>query len=234
MPAAALTLMGISKTYQRDGRPVPGVEDIDLEVRAGEMVAVVGRSGSGKSTLLSIAGLLMTPDAGRLTIGGADVSELDDDARTRSRREVIGFVFQAYNLIPQLTAVENVALVHPRGLGAGASRARELLADFGLSGRLDHKPSELSGGEQQRVALARAVLNEPKLILADEPTGNLDADSEAVIMSLLHASVAAGAGVVIVTHSAQISEQADRSVRMDRGRIISTDLVETTITGSEQ
>jgi putative ABC transport system ATP-binding protein len=234
MANPALTMVGISKTYERDGRQVPGVRDVRLEVLPGEMVAVVGRSGSGKSTLLSIAGLLMTPDSGRIAVGGVDVGQLDDAARTQLRRDTIGFVFQAYNLVPQLSALENVALVHPQGIGVGRNRAQKLLAEFGLSGRLDHGPAELSGGEQQRVALARAMMNEPRLILADEPTGNLDAESEAVILDLFRRSSATGVSVVLVTHSAQVAEQADRSIRMDRGRIITDDFIETSQQGGER
>ncbi|WP_297806297.1 ABC transporter ATP-binding protein [uncultured Alistipes sp.] len=197
---------------------------VSLEVARGEVVAVVGASGAGKSTLLQIAGTLMRPDGGRVVIDGTDVGALGDRALSRFRNERIGFVFQFHHLLPEFTALENVmipALIGRRDKRAAARRAAELLETMGLAERLEHKPAALSGGEQQRVAIARALMNDPAVLLADEPSGNLDSRNREEIHRLFFdLRDRTGQTVVIVTHDEGLAATADRRIVMSDGRVL--------------
>jgi len=223
-----LDARNIYKTYNR-GRPtqVEALRGVTVAIQTGEMVAVMGPSGSGKSTLLHVLGLLHEPDhdvPSSLEIDGADMSRLSDGARTRIRSEHLGFVFQSYNLVPTLSAVENVALAAEyagrKGRAARAD-ALEVLELVGLTDRGRHRPSELSGGEQQRVAIARALVNDARLVLADEPTGNLDSDRTADVLALLRRlNRERQQAFVIVTHDPEVGAACDRIVRMRDGRVV--------------
>jgi putative ABC transport system ATP-binding protein len=217
-----IQLTAVSKSY--DGRrEVTALDGINLEIGRGEMVSIIGPSGSGKSTLLNLMGALDQPTTGEISIDGQPLSTLDDHARTLVRRDKIGFIFQFFNLLPSLSALENVALpLHLRRWPRAKTeaRARELLALVGLERRVDHLPDELSGGERQRVAIARALSIYPPILLGDEPTGNLDTRTGAEILALmrdLHSRL--GATVVIVTHDLQVAASCARVVRMVDGRI---------------
>jgi putative ABC transport system ATP-binding protein len=220
-------LHGVSKRYRQGERTIHAVRDAELEIDAGEFLVVAGPSGSGKTTLLQLLGALDRPTEGEVLFEGRDLARLRDGELTRLRLGTIGFVFQQFNLIPTLTAAQNVeAALAPRGLGGRRrrERARSLLAAVGLELRGDHLPSQLSGGEQQRVAIARALANEPSVVLADEPTGNLDTATGEEIVELLRAlSDERGQTVVLVTHDASVAAQAPRVVRMEDGRIFSAD-----------
>lgn len=215
-----LRLDGVGKTYGRGGpAPVEVLRDLDLVVSRGEVVALVAPSGAGKSTLLHIAGLLDTPDAGRVVLNGRDMTGLADRARTEARRRELGFVYQFHHLLPEFTAAENIVLpqlanaVAPAGARA---RAAGLLDRVGLAHRKDHRPAELSGGEQQRVAFCRALANQPALLLADEPTGNLDPETSdrvfAVLMTLVRET---GLSALIATHNHELAGRMDRVVRLN-------------------
>jgi putative ABC transport system ATP-binding protein len=213
----------VHKSYRRGRVEVNAVRGVSLAVAPGEMVAIVGPSGSGKSTLLNLLGALDRPSAGEVVIAGAKLSELDDAARTRLRRDKIGLVFQFFNLLPLLTARENVSLPL---LLAGVPRAEadkradELLARVGLASRADHTPDELSGGEMQRVAVARALGPRPVVLLADEPTGNLDSESGTGVLGLLSAAARnAGCAVIMVTHDPRAAAVSDRVIEFKDGRI---------------
>ncbi|MFI7011338.1 ABC transporter ATP-binding protein [Streptomyces sp. NPDC050145] len=214
---------GVSKSYTLRGRRVDVLRDADLAVEGGMVTALVGHSGSGKTTLLHILGLLTPPDRGRVVFDGADgggpvdTTGMSDRELADLRRGRLGFVFQSYNLLPQHSALRNVALPFPGRRAEGEQRARDLLARVGLADRADHLPSELSGGEQQRVALARALINDPPVILADEPTGNLDTDSEELLLGLFHELAGEGRAVVLVTHNPAVSAAADRVHLLERG-----------------
>ena len=197
------------------------LRDIDLEVTRGEALSVVGASGSGKSTLLAILAGLDTPSEGRVEIDGQDLFALDEDARAALRGRAVGFVFQSFQLLPALTALENAMLpLELSGKGDPEKAAREMLARVGLAERLQHYPRQLSGGEQQRVALARAFVARPKLLLADEPTGSLDAESgEAVIRLLFELNRESGTTLVLVTHDESLAKRCGRSLRLAAGRI---------------
>ena len=220
----ALRLTGVSKTYGAGETAVEVLTGADLVIKKGEIVALAAPSGAGKSTLLHIAGLLDNADAGRIEIGGSDVSGLDDRGRTAARRAEIGFVYQFHHLLPEFSAVENVVLPQlAAGVGAkpAAVRAEELLASVGLAGRAGHRPAELSGGEQQRVAMCRALANRPGLLLADEPTGNLDVEtSESVFEMLLGLVRNEGLGALIATHNPDLAARMDRTVTLEGGRIV--------------
>lgn len=218
-----LSATGLRKTYGRGDAAVRAVDGIDLDLAPGELVAIMGASGSGKTTLLHLLGGLTRADAGRIQLAGQDLVALSDAAVTALRCKHIGVVFQAYNLMPTLTALDNVAL--PLMLaGAGRTRARaaarERLAAVGLGERVDRRPAELSGGEQQRVAVARALVNEPPVVLADEPTGNLDRKNAQSVCRLLHEVAATGRhAVVMVTHDPAVAAHADRVVVLADGRV---------------
>jgi len=211
-------LDGVVKRYTSGGgEPVVALDDVDFAVRAGEFVAVVGPSGSGKSTLLNVLGLLDDPTAGRRLLAGTDVTNLSVAERTAARKESIGFVFQDFHLLPTLSAVENVAMPTAFDPGDATDRAADLLTRFGLGDRLDHEPSELSGGQKQRVAIARALINEPAVLLADEPTGNLDTETGEAILAEFERVKQEGVAVVAVTHDPLVEEYADRVVDLTDG-----------------
>lgn len=202
---------------------VPALRGVDLSVREGEFVAVMGPSGCGKSTLLHLMGGLLKPTAGRVWIDGVELSAVGDAERTEIRRKKIGFVFQRFNLLSTLTAEENIELarrIHGNGSYNGTS-ARQILRLLGLEEKLPHKPSELSGGEQQRVAIARAVINRPALLLADEPTGNLDSDNSQMVLQMLRdLNQEYGQTIVMITHDSEAASIAGRIVEMRDGRIL--------------
>ncbi|WP_425264204.1 ABC transporter ATP-binding protein [Streptomyces caeruleatus] len=214
---ALLRAEGVGKSYTLRGRRVDVLRDVELAVRGGEVTALVGHSGSGKTTLLHILGLLTPPDSGRVYVGDADVTGLGDGALADLRRTRLGFVFQSYNLLPQHSALRNVVLPFTGRRADGEARARTLLERVGLAERADHLPSELSGGEQQRVALARALINDPPAVLADEPTGNLDSESEDVLLGLFRELADEGRAVLLVTHNPAVSDFADVVHRLDKG-----------------
>ena len=208
----------VSKTYRTADGPVHALSNVSLDVDPGEFVAVRGPSGCGKSTLLMIAGGLATPTAGRVVVAGVELPSVSASARARFRAEQIGFVFQMFHLLPYLTVLENVAAAAlPDGEADSRGRAVELLERFQLADRLKHRPAELSTGERQRVAIARAMVNRPRLILADEPTGNLDPASAADVLELLAEFHGAGGTVLLVTHQESAAECAQRTVRLRRG-----------------
>ena len=215
-----LRLRGVGRSYERGGETVHALRDVDLTVEAGEFVAVVGPSGSGKSTMLNTLGLLDTPTAGDVFLDGEEVSDLDDGTRTDLRKEYIGFVFQDFYLIPTLTATENVLL--PTVYDADREveeRAADLLRRVGLGDRLGHRPTELSGGQKQRVAIARSLINEPEVLLADEPTGNLDTGTGRQVLEEFERVCAEGVAVVAVTHDELVTEYADRTVELVDGHL---------------
>jgi lipoprotein-releasing system ATP-binding protein len=224
MSEAVLALAGVDKTYLK-GTPgeVRVLAGAALELAAGEVVALVAPSGAGKSTLLHIAGLLDTPDTGSVKIGGVEMTRLPDRGRTLARRGDIGFIYQFHHLLPEFTALENIVLpqlANGASRKAAEARARDLLARVGVGARADHRPAALSGGEQQRVAFCRALANAPKLLLADEPTGNLDPGTSdqvfAVLMELVRDT---GLSALIATHNLALAERMDRVVRLEDGRV---------------
>jgi ABC-type lipoprotein export system ATPase subunit len=217
-----LALEAARKHYRRPGGAVRALDDVSLRVAEGEFAAVRGPSGCGKTTLLLVAGGLLAPDAGRVAVCGAEPYALSPDGRARFRSRTVGFVFQQFCLIPYLSVLDNVlAATLPGGAGADArARAGELLARFGLADRMEHLPGELSTGERQRTAMARALLNAPRVLLADEPTGNLDDDNAEAVLTHLAAFAAAGGAVLLVTHDARVAARADRVVRMASGRVL--------------
>jgi putative ABC transport system ATP-binding protein len=221
--APVLWLSGIGRTYDTGRVQVPALRDVHLQVNAGEFLAVVGPSGSGKSTLMNIIGCLDRPTTGRYWFAGTEVAQLDDDGLAELRSRRIGFVFQSYNLLPRTNALENVAtplLYQGVPRAERHERARASLERLGLADRLDHEPTQLSGGQQQRVAIARALVTDPALILADEPTGNLDSASGAEVLALLHELNRAGRTIVLITHDADVAAAADRQVHVRDGRLL--------------
>lgn len=213
---------GLTRTYQMGTHQVRALRGIDMEVKHGEFVALMGASGSGKSTLMHLLGCLDSPTAGQYWLEGKEVSTLSGEERAKVRRCRIGFIFQTFNLLARLTAVENVELpmLYRRGIEQARQRAEEMLIEVGLGHRLDHRPAEMSGGECQRVAIARAVVSQPAIVLADEPTGNLDSVTGQGIMDLLHRLHLAGQTVLMVTHSAETAAHAGRVLHMADGRIV--------------
>jgi putative ABC transport system ATP-binding protein len=224
-----IELLGITRVFEVGGRPVNALRGIDLVVPDGEYLSVMGPSGSGKSTLLNLLGCLDRPTSGSYRLDGRDVTDLDDLDLSRIRRHKIGFVFQAFHMVPRLTAKGNVELPM---MFAGVApeersrRAETALASVGLAARMDHRPDQLSGGERQRAAIARAVVMGPTLLLADEPTGNLDSVSGGEVVALLEAMNAGGLTLVVVTHDAVLGRRARRQIRMADGAIVEERRVE--------
>jgi putative ABC transport system ATP-binding protein len=223
--ATMILMAGITKTYHLGELDVPVLKEIDLTIAAGEYVAIMGASGSGKSTLMNLIGCLDRPTSGRYVLDGQDLTTLDDDGLADIRNQYIGFVFQQFNLLPRLTALENVMLPM---IYADVSRAHRLqaattaLEQIGLGDRLNNRPSQLSGGQQQRVAIARALVNHPALVLADEPTGALDSKTSHEIMNLLTALNQQGTTIVVVTHDPTVAAQTKRVIQMQDGVIVET------------
>ncbi|HEX7119767.1 MAG TPA: ABC transporter ATP-binding protein [Longimicrobiales bacterium] len=216
---------GLAKRYRSGAREVSVLEGVDFTVEPEEFVAVVGPSGSGKTTLLGLLAGLDRPTAGRVRLDGIDLGALDEDGRARLRAEKVGFVFQTFQLLPTLTALENVMLplelAGAAGDGRVRARAESLLERVGLAGRMDHYPAQLSGGEQQRVALARAFVNQPRVLFADEPTGNLDsATGEPIIALIEELNREAGTTVVLVTHDPLLAARASRVIRLGDGMVV--------------
>ncbi len=212
---------GLRKCYGEGAGMTAVLCDLDLELAAGEFAVILGRSGSGKSTLLNLLGAMDAPSGGALRVAGQDLAALDERGRSRFRRHRLGFVFQAYNLLPTLTVAENLALPLVLNARPASARVRDLMTALGLDGKGDRYPDELSGGEQQRVAIARAVIHEPPVVLADEPTGNLDADTAAQVLEVLVRLVRErGTTLVMATHSAEPLRYADRALRLDHGRLV--------------
>jgi len=224
MSDRVLALGGVVRTFQQGRTTLEVLRGVDLELREGEIVALVGPSGAGKSTLLHIAGLLERPDAGEVSICGESSRVFDDDARTRMRRHNIGFVYQYHHLLPEFSALENILIPQIiAGLDRVQARARalELLKWLDLSDRASHRPGRLSGGEQQRVAIARALANAPKLLLADEPTGNLDPGTAGDVFSvLLQLTRGAGLAALVATHNPALAARLDRTVRLENGVLV--------------
>ena len=219
---AILQLRGVTRDFKMGAQTVHVLKGIDLDIFQNQYVALMGPSGSGKSTLMNLLGCLDTPTEGSYELNGYDVSALDDNALAEIRNNEIGFVFQTFNLLPRSTALENVALplVYAGwGKEERIARASEVLEQVGLGDRMDHKPNQLSGGQRQRVAVARALVNKPALILADEPTGNLDSKTSVEIMKLFDEIQAAGNTVILVTHEEDIAQYAKRVIRLVDGNI---------------
>jgi putative ABC transport system ATP-binding protein len=224
--AAILVMKDLCKTYHLGSVELRVLKDVNLTIHSGEYLAIMGPSGSGKSTLLNLIGCLDRPTAGDYLLGGQSVATLEDDQLSLIRGARIGFVFQSFNLISQLNVVENIEIpMYYQGFSeqASAERARELATLVGLEERLNHRPTELSGGQQQRVAIARAMANDPLIILADEPTGNLDSASGADILAILDRLHAEGKTLIVVTHDESIAAKAQRVIRLFDGRIAKDD-----------
>lgn len=215
----------LTRIYHQGGENLTVLHNADIEIKAGEIVALVGPSGSGKSTLLQMAGLLDHASSGRVTLDGQDTTNLDDDKRTALRSKFIGFVYQFHYLLPEFSALENVVIpqmIAGKDREEAEERATDLLTQLKLNHRLTHRPARLSGGEQQRVAIARALANNPKLLLADEPTGNLDPETSDAVFEMLTQLVRnAGIGALIATHNMDLAERMDRILEVKAGRIIS-------------
>lgn len=217
-----IKIRNITRDFPLGSETVKVLKGIDLDIERGEYVALMGPSGSGKSTLMNLLGCLDTPTSGSYELNGKDVSSMSDDELAEIRNKEIGFVFQTFNLLPRTTALENVALPM---IYAGASkaarteRAKEVLTNVGLADRMDHKPNQLSGGQRQRVAVGRALVNSPSIILADEPTGNLDSKTSVEIMNLFNEIHKAGNTVILVTHEEDIADNAHRIIRLRDGKV---------------
>ena len=219
---ALIQLRGIEKKYRVGDQDIYALRNIDLDIPKGEFLALMGPSGSGKSTLMNVLGCLDTPTKGSYVLNGTEVGQLNDQALSAIRNKEIGFVFQTFNLLPRLTALENVALpLVYAGIGKKErlERARQALEEVGLGNRVTHRPNELSGGQRQRVAIARALVNKPSLLLADEPTGNLDSKTTAEIMELIDEIHRKGNTIIVVTHEEEIARHARKVVRLRDGMI---------------
>ncbi|MFZ5720001.1 MAG: ABC transporter ATP-binding protein [Pseudomonadota bacterium] len=223
MSEPVLSIRGLERTYVTAAGALTVLKGVDLDVQAGEIVGLIGPSGSGKSSLLHAAGLLEHPNAGRITVLGRECSKLGERERTRVRLATIGFVYQFHHLLPEFTALDNVALpmmIAGRSRKAAADRSRTLLTDLGLGERTHHQPAQLSGGEQQRVAIARALANSPRLLLADEPTGNLDpTTSTTVFDSLYGLARSQGVAAVVATHNLELARHMDRVLTLKDGHL---------------
>jgi lipoprotein-releasing system ATP-binding protein len=223
-PSVVLALRDLHRTYRSGDRLLHVLDGVELDLREGEIVGLVGPSGSGKSSLLHAAGLLERPTSGRVLVEGQDCTDLSDALRTRVRLSAIGFVYQAHHLSPEFTAEENVVLpqlMAGRSPDQARTRARDLLSEMGLAERLEHQPAQMSGGEQQRVAVARALANRPRVLLADEPTGNLDPETSAAVFESLRSMVRGqGAAALIATHNLELAARMDRILTLRQGRIV--------------
>lgn len=221
-----LRLEQIERRFWQGERAISVLTGASADIFQGQCVALVGPSGAGKSTLLHIAGLLETPDSGRVVVMGADCGQLDDDRRTRMRRKTMGFIYQFHQLLPEFSALENVMmpqLILGRARAEAAARSEELLSKLGLGDRLSHRPSELSGGEQQRTAICRALANNPRFILADEPTGNLDPKtSDLVFHELIELFQSEGVAALIATHNLELARRMDRTLTLSDGLLVET------------
>lgn len=218
-----IELQKVCRHFQVGDQRVHALDHVDLTIKSGEFISIMGPSGSGKSTLLNILGLLDRPTHGSYRLNGADVAKLDDSMLADQRQQNIGFVFQSFHLIPRLNAVENVELpmvLAGVSMASRRKRARQVLQSMGLGERLDHRPDQLSGGERQRVAIGRAIVMNPKVLLADEPTGNLDTHSSNEVIDILHRLNHDGLSLLVVTHDPEIGGQAHRRLAMRDGRII--------------
>ena len=219
-----IQLEAVTKIYKRGAHNVVALDDVTLQIAAGEFVCVRGASGCGKSTLLTLVGGLGTPTSGRVVVAGNDWATLSAAQRATQRASTVGFVFQLFHLLPYLTVLDNVLLAAPHAGSEGSrDRARQLLDRFNLSHRLTHRPAELSIGERQRVAMARALFNEPRLLLADEPTGNLDPENAAVIMNFIEEFHHGGGTVVLVTHDTTAATSAERTIVLQDGAVVQSD-----------
>ncbi|MGA9634742.1 MAG: ABC transporter ATP-binding protein [Solirubrobacterales bacterium] len=220
----AVALSGVGKTYGKGELAVHALRDVDLTIARGELVVMLGPSGSGKTTLLNLIGGIETPSSGEIVVGGNDVSTLDEEGRTDFRRRTVGFIFQFFNLIPTLTALENVELVAELSGEHSHERSAEMLSRVGLGDRLDSFPAQLSGGQQQRVAVARALTGGPQVLLGDEPTGALDLETGRTVLALLRqVNRESEQTVLLVTHNAEIARMADRVLHLRDGRIVGDD-----------
>jgi putative ABC transport system ATP-binding protein len=218
-----IELRHISRFFQVGGETVHALDDVNITIESGEYIAVMGPSGSGKSTMLNILGLLDRPTAGTYLLDGTNTTDLDANAQARVRGEKVGFIFQTFHLVPRLTALENVELPMVLASRPGAerrARARELLTGVGLADRMDHRPDQLSGGQRQRVAIARAMIMQPALLLADEPTGNLDSASGKEVLDVLEKLNVAGLTLVVVTHDPLVGARARRRINMRDGKVL--------------
>ncbi|QNM83233.1 ABC transporter ATP-binding protein [Sphingomonas sabuli] len=221
MSEPVLSTRGLKRSFEQGGERIHVLRGVDLDIMPGEIVALLGPSGSGKSTLLQAVGLLEGGFEGSIRLRGEEAADLDDDGRTRLRRELLGFVYQFHHLLPEFNAIENVVLpqlVHGTDAASARTRAEELLSTLGLAKRLDHRPSKLSGGEQQRVAVSRALANRPPLVLADEPTGNLDeTTADKVFAEFLSLVRGEGSAALVATHNERLAARMDRVVRLHEG-----------------
>ena len=222
--SAVLELRGVSRTYKSGGGDLVVLDGANIELNAGELVGLVGPSGSGKSTLLHLAGLLEPPDAGHVILEGVDCHTLSDRERTLLRRQKLGFVYQFHHLLPEFNALDNIAMplmIDGVGRDAAREKAISLLAEMGLEDRGHHQPGQLSGGEQQRVAIARALANDPRLVIADEPTGNLDpSTTERVFATLIKMVRSEGAAVLVATHNMALTSHMDRVLTLQDGKLV--------------
>lgn len=223
MSNAVLSVSNLTRTYTQADSELQVLHGVSFDINPGEMVALMGQSGSGKSTLLHCVGLLDTPTNGSVSINGQNTKDIDENARTILRRTSIGFVYQAHHLLPEFSALENVALpmmIAGQSKGDAQARAAKMLEALGLSARADHRPARLSGGEQQRVAIARALANKPKLLLADEPTGNLDPETAESVFKMLETLVRkTGVAMLMATHNPELAARMDRTLRLNKGVI---------------